>query len=148
LPPWTSTCRQRGKRQARVGCGLPAWMSNSIMTVGPFRAVLAAAAAVLLAAAIAQAESPDDQFLGLLSRDGLSVGPPDQMIAIAHERCDDDGLSRSSWYIPPFGRSASPFMVAMTKIERELQSQGLTVAQAGQFLRDAITVYCPDKKDW
>jgi hypothetical protein len=117
------------------------------MTVGPFRAVFPAAAAVLVTAAIAHAGSPDDQFLGLLSKDGLNVGPPDQMIAIAHERCDDDGLSRSGLYIPPFGRAASPFMVAMTNINNELQSEGLTVAQVGQFMRDAITVYCPDIPD-
>jgi hypothetical protein len=129
-------------------CDLSPWVSNSTMAVDPFRAVFAGAAAVLVATAIAHADSPDDQFLGLLSRDGLNVGPPDQMIAIAHERCDDDGLSRSGLYIPPFGRAASPFMVAMTKINSELQSQGLTVAQVGQFMRDAITVYCPDKRDW
>ncbi|MCV7399784.1 DUF732 domain-containing protein [Mycobacterium fragae] len=128
-------------------CDLPAWMSDSTMASGPFRAVLPAAAAVLVAAAIARAESPDDQFLGLLSKHGLNVGPPDQMIAIAHERCDDDRLSRSSWYIPPFGRSPSPFMVAMTRITNELKSQGLTVPQVGQFMRDAITVYCPGAKD-
>jgi hypothetical protein len=117
------------------------------MTVNRFRSVCAAAAAVLVTAAIAHADSPDDQFLGLLSKDGLNVGPPDQMIAIAHERCDDDVLSRSGPYIPPFGRGPSPFMVAVTRTYSELESQGLTVAQVGQFMRDAITVYCPDKKD-
>jgi hypothetical protein len=134
-----------------MNCELSAWMPNSTMTVNRFRSVCAAAAAVLVTAAIAHADSPDDQFLGLLSKDGLNVGPPDQMIAIAHERCDDDRLSRSSWYIPPFGRAASPFMVAMTNINNELKSQGLTVAQVGQFMRDAISVYCPDipdKRPW
>lgn len=119
------------------------------MTVDPFRPVFVAAAAVLVAAAIAHADSPDDQFLGLLSKDGLNVGPPDQMIAIAHERCDDDGLSCCGVFLPRFGWQPSPFMVAITKIYTELQSQGLTTAQVGQqFVRDAITVYCPDKKDW
>jgi len=118
------------------------------MAVDPFRPVFAAAAAVLVAAAIAHADSPDDQFLGLLSTDGLNVGPPDQMIAIAHERCDDDGLSRSGVFLFRFGEQPSPFMVAITKIYTELESQGLTAAQVGRFMRDAITVYCPDKKDW
>jgi hypothetical protein len=118
------------------------------MTVDPFRPVFAAAAAVLVAGAVAHASGPDDQFLGLLSKDGLNVGPPDQMIAIAHERCDDDGLSRSGLFLPHFGMvQPSPFMTAMTKINAELQSQGLTATQVGQFMRDAITVYCPDKKD-
>lgn len=118
------------------------------MAVDPFRPVFAAAAAVLVTAAIAHADSPDDQFLGLLSKDGLNVGEPDQMIAIAHERCDDDGLSRAGLSLPHFGAGPSPYMQAMTKISAELQSQGLAGAQVGQFMRDAITVYCPDKKDW
>jgi hypothetical protein len=102
-----------------------------------------AAAAVLVTAAIAHADTPDAQFLGLLSQHGLNVGPPDQMIAIAHERCNDNGLSRASSGTPPV-EAPSPFMVAMRKINAELQSQGLTAAQVGQFMRDAITVYCPD----
>jgi hypothetical protein len=52
------------------------------MTVNPFRPVCAAAAAVLVTAAIAHADGPDDQFLGLPSN-GLNVGPPAKMIAIA-----------------------------------------------------------------
>jgi hypothetical protein len=130
-----------------MSCDLPERVSNSTMTLDLVRSVLPAAAAVLVAAAVAHAGSPDDEFLGLLARDGLNVGPPDQMIAIAHERCDDDVLSRSGPYIPPFGRGPSPFMVAVTRTYSELESQGLTVAQVGQFMRDAITVYCPDKKD-
>ncbi len=115
------------------------------MAVDPFRPVFAAAAAVLVAAAIAHADSPDDQFLGLLSKDGLNVGPPDKMIAIAHERCDDDSLSHYSFFNPRFGGHPSPFSVAMSNLYAELQSQGLTTAQVGQFMQDAITVYCPDK---
>jgi hypothetical protein len=49
------------------------------MTVGPFRLVYVAAAAVLVATAIAHADSPDYQFLALLPKDGIA-GPPDQMI--------------------------------------------------------------------
>jgi len=36
----------------------------------------------------------------------------------------------------------------MSQLYAELQSQGLTTAQVDQFMRDAITVHCPDKKDW
>jgi hypothetical protein len=113
------------------------------MTVDPLRPVFAAAAAVLVAAAIAHADSPDDQFLGLLSRDGLNVGPPDKVIAIAHDRCNDDGLSRLGWFNPRFGGHQSPFDVAVGNLYAELQSQGLAREQADQFMRDAITVYCP-----
>lgn len=128
--------------------GCQRWVSHSTMTVNPFRPVFAAAAAVLVAAGIAHADNPDDQFLGLLSKDGLNVGPPAKMIAIAHGRCDDDGLSRLSSFNFRFGGHPSPFSVAMSQLYGELQSQGLTTAQADQFMRDAITVYCPDKKDW
>jgi hypothetical protein len=114
------------------------------MTVNPFRPVFAAAAAVLVAAAIAHADNPDDQFLGLLSKDGLNVGPPDKMIAIAHARCDDDGLPRLGSFNFRFGGHPSPFNAAMSQLYAALQSQGLTTAQADQFMRDAITVYCPN----
>ena len=115
------------------------------MTVRPFRPVFAAAAAVLAAAAIAHADAFDDQFLALLSRDEIA-GPPDQMIAIAHERCDDADLPRTGVFIPHFGAQPGPYLAAIRNIYTELESQGLTSGQAAQFIRDAITVYCPDQK--
>jgi Protein of unknown function (DUF732) len=114
------------------------------MVVGRFRAVAVAAAAALLAAGIAHADGTDDQFLGMVSNDGLTAGPPDQMIAIAHERCDANGLSRSGWYNFRFGGQPSQFNIAISKISLKLQSQGLTPDQAVQFMRDAVAVYCPD----
>jgi hypothetical protein len=113
------------------------------MTANPFRPVFAATTAVLVAGAVAHADTQDDQFLGLLSNDGMNVGPPDRMIAIAHERCDNDGLSRAEAWNFRFGGHPSPFRVAMSKIAAELQSQGLTTAQVRPFMQDAITVYCP-----
>ena len=114
------------------------------MAMGPFRPVAVAAAAVLLAAAIAHADTTDDQFLGLVSNDGLTAGPPDQMIAIAHQRCDANGLSQSGSYNFRFGGQPSQFNMAISKISLKLQSQGLTPDQAVQFMRDAVAVYCPD----
>ena len=38
--------------------------------------------------AVAHADAPDDQFLKLLAKDGINAGPPEQLIALAHERCD------------------------------------------------------------
>ena len=115
------------------------------MAVHPFRSVLAAAAAVMLAAGIAHADGPDDQFLALLSKDGLG-GPRDQMIAIAHERCDDANLSRTGPYFWRFGAQPSPYIGAIGNIYTELESTGMDSAQAAQFIRDAITVYCPDQR--
>jgi hypothetical protein len=113
------------------------------MTANPFRPVFTVAAAVLVGAGVAHADTPDAQFLGLLSNDGLNVGAPDQLIAIAHERCDNDGLSRAETWSFRFGGHPSAFRVAMSKIAAELQSQGLTTAQVRPFMQDAITVYCP-----
>jgi Protein of unknown function (DUF732) len=115
------------------------------MAVGRFRPVLAAAAALLLATAVAHADALDDQFLGLLSRDGI-VGAPDQMIAIAHERCDAAGLSRSNLFIPRFGPQPSPYQFEIKNIYDELEGTGLDFGQAAQFIRDAIAVYCPSQK--
>jgi hypothetical protein len=113
------------------------------MAVHPFRSV-AAAAAVLLAAGIAHADTADDQFLGLLANDGLNVGPPDQMIAMAHKRCDANGLARTNWFTLRFLGRPSPFVVAISNINNNLQSQGLTDDQVVQFMRDAVAVYCPN----
>ena len=118
------------------------------MAVGPFRPILAAVTAtatLLLAAGVAHADPFDDQFLALLSRDGI-VGPPDQMIAIAHERCNDADLPRTGLFIPRFGSQPGPYLAAIGQIYTELEAQGLTSAQAAQFIRDAIAVYCPDQK--
>ncbi|HWF68827.1 MAG TPA: DUF732 domain-containing protein [Mycobacterium sp.] len=117
------------------------------MTVNPFRPILAAVAAVLVAAGVAHADTPDAQFLGLLSNDGLNVGAPDRLIAIAHERCDDQGLSRDAQWNWIWGAHQSPYAQAMWQITHELQAQGLTDAQVPQFVRNAMTVYCPTPPD-
>ena len=122
-------------------------MPHSTITLDPFRPVLAAVAAVLLAAAVAHADTPDAQVLGLLSNDGLKIGSPDRLIAIAHERCDDDSLSRDTQRNWIFGAHPSPYAQAMWKINAELQSQGLAAGQVGPFERDAMTVYCPDTQN-
>jgi len=117
------------------------------MTVNPVRPIFAAVAAVLVAAGVAHADTLDAQFLGLLSNDGINVGAPDRLIAIAHERCDDQGLSRDTQRNWIFGAHASPYAQAMLQINNELQAQGLTEAQVPQFVRDAMTVYCPTPPD-
>ena len=126
-------------------CALSAVVPHSTMAVNPFRSVLAAAAAVMLAAGIAHADGQDDQFLAMLSKDGV-VGPPDQMIAIAHERCDAANLPRSGGYNFRFGALPSPYIGAIGNIYTELESTGMNSAYAAQFIRDAITVYCPDQR--
>jgi Protein of unknown function (DUF732) len=126
-------------------CALSASVPHSSMAVNPFRSVLAAAAAVMLAAGIAHADGQDDQFLAMLSKDGV-VGPPDQLIAIAHERCDAANLPRSGGYNFRFGGQPSPYIGAIGNIYTELESTGMNSAYAAQFIRDAITVYCPDQK--
>ena len=126
-------------------CALSTVVPHSTMVVNPFGSVLAAAAAVMLAAGIAHAGGPDDQFLAMLSKDGIG-GPPDQLIAIAHERCDDANLPRSGGFNWRFGGQPSPYIGAIGNIYTELEATGMNSAQAAQFIRDAITVYCPDQK--
>ncbi len=104
---------------------------------------LVAATAVLMMGAVAHADASDDQFLALLSRDGIAAGPPDQLIALAHERCDDDNLSRSGIFTLHFGAMPSPFSSAMLQLASKLENQGLTGPQVRPFLLDAISVYCP-----
>ena len=107
--------------------------------------VLAAVSTLLAVAAIAHADGPDDQFLAMLANDNIN-GAPDRMIAIAHERCDAANLPRSARPIPPYGALPSPYLAAIGNIYTELDALGLTSGQAAQFIRDAITVYCPDQK--
>ncbi len=102
-----------------------------------------AATAVLMTGAVAHADASDDRFLTLLSRDGITAGPPDQLIALAHERCDDDNLSRSGIFTLHFGAMPSPFSSAMLQLASKLENQGLTGPQVRPFLLDAISVYCP-----
>lgn len=104
---------------------------------------LATAAAVLMTGAVAHADAPDDEFLKLLSRDGITAGPPEQLIALAHERCDDDNLSRSGIFTLHFGAMPSPFSSAMLQLASKLENQGLAGSQVRPFLLDAISVYCP-----
>ncbi|MGA9489874.1 MAG: DUF732 domain-containing protein [Mycobacterium sp.] len=113
------------------------------MTVGPFLPALAATAA-LMTAAVAHADPQDDQFLGLLARDGINAGPPDQLIALAHERCNDDSLPRSAIFTLHFGAQPSPFSSAMLQLAAKLEGQGVPGPQVRPFLLDAISVYCPD----
>jgi len=112
------------------------------MAVNPLRPVLTVAAVLVMTTATAHADGPDDQFLGLLSKDGIS-GAPDQLIAIAHERCDAEGLSRSGGYNFRFGAQPSPFNLAMTKVYGDLGAQGVPPGLMALFLHDAIKAYCP-----
>jgi len=116
------------------------------MTVNLARPVLAAAAAALLAAATAHADSLDDQFLAKLAHDGLNIGPSDQLISVAHERCDDSDLPRTGLFIPRFGAQPGPYLSAIKNVYDELEAQGMTSGQVVQFMQDAMTVYCPDKR--
>jgi hypothetical protein len=113
------------------------------MTVVPFLPAFAVAA-VLVTGAIAHADPQDDQFLALLSRDKIAGGPPEQLIALAHRRCENDSLSRSGIFTFHFGAQPSPFSSAQLQLAADLESQGVPGSQVRPFLLDAISVYCPD----
>jgi hypothetical protein len=113
------------------------------MVVNSFARLAGVVAAVLVTAAVAHADPQDDQFLGLLSKDGITAGPPDQLIALAHERCQDDNLSRDQTPTFRFGPLPSAFSTALRQLAAKLVGQGLTDTQVRPFLLDAISVYCP-----
>jgi hypothetical protein len=113
------------------------------MVVNSIARLAAVVAAVLVTAAVAHADPQDDQFLGLLAKDGITAGPPDQLIALAHERCQDDSLSRDQVPTFRFGPLPSPFATALRQLAAKLVGQGVPDAQVRPFLLDAISVYCP-----
>ena len=114
------------------------------MVVGFSGRLLAAIGAALLTTPTAQADGPDDQFLGLLSRDGVTVNNSQQLIGIAHQRCSDNILGHDRGVMPRFGIVQSPFATAMNGLESRLVGLGLTPPQVDHFMQDAVTVYCPD----
>lgn len=114
------------------------------MVVGFSGRLLTAVAAVLLATPVARANGPDDQFLGLLSRDGVTVNNPQQLVGIAHQRCSDNVLGHDRGVMPQLGIVQSPFTTAMNALESGLAGLGLSPPQVDHFMQDAVTVYCPD----
>jgi hypothetical protein len=114
------------------------------MTVGLRHPILVAVAAVLLSASTAHADSQDDQFLGLLARDGVNFDTPERMINTAHERCNANQLGNDSGGFSPWsGRVRSPYTTAISALTMKLASKGLGGNQVDHFLRDAVSVYCP-----
>lgn len=122
-------------------------VSDSAMAVGVFRPILLAAAAALLATPIGHADTADDQFITRLSDDGLNLGPRDQMVALAHKRCEANGLSRAGWFTLRYLGQPSPFVVSISGINEALRAQGFTDDQVVQFMRDAVALYCPPPHD-
>jgi hypothetical protein len=108
------------------------------------RPLFVAVAALFLSASVAHSDSLDDQFLGLLSTDGVNFGTPERMIGLAHERCNDNQLGHDQGGFSPWaGLVRSPFTTAMSALSTKLAREGLTAIQMDHFLRDAIQVYCP-----
>ncbi len=103
-----------------------------------------AVAALFLSATVAHADGLDDQFLGLLSADGVNFATPERMISLAHERCNDNQLGHGQGGFSPWsGLVRSPYTTAMSALSVKLAREGLTAVQMDHFLRDAIRVYCP-----
>ena len=103
------------------------------------RLILIITAAIMLApAGIARADNADNQFLGMLSNQGIQ-GAPDQLIRIAHELCGAADL-------PQIGLGVPPYATAMWKIRDEMLGMGNSYDQLLHFSRAANSVYCPDKQ--
>lgn len=111
-------------------------------------ATLTAVALMLTSAPIAHADDIDHQFLASLSQDGVNMAP-DRAISYAHQICEAENLSPfSPPVIPPLtNETLPPRTLELRRIENDLLSQGLTTPQTVTFRRDAISAYCPDKRD-
>jgi hypothetical protein len=86
------------------------------------------AALLLLPAAHANADSPDNQYLHAVSALGITTAQPDQLIAGAHTLCDGLG---TGWNLFP--------------AEGQLLSAGVPYGQLTQVFTAAGRAYCPDK---
>ncbi|HEU0190131.1 MAG TPA: DUF732 domain-containing protein [Mycobacterium sp.] len=112
------------------------WRRTLTTTVG----CLLSGLSLIGPAGLAYADDPDQRFLAALSADGIS-GDPGRLIATGREVCDWQNLphDENSW---------SPYAEKRAAITRDLIAQGLSMPQSKQFTRDAIEVYCPERKTW
>jgi hypothetical protein len=85
--------------------------------------------AALNAAAVANAESPDDHFLGMLQQQGIGFGSPEGAIGVAHHACDAlaGGMTPSD--------ISSHIAGANSRIDRQT---------AVVIVVDAAMSYCPE----
>ncbi len=77
--------------------------------------------------AFAHANSPDDQFLAAVSKQGIG-GQPDQLIAYAHTMCDVMGTP-----------------AALGPMTNLMATQGLSPQQVAYVAADGVRAYCPEK---
>ncbi len=92
-------------------------------------------------APVAHGDRADDQFLGMLSSQGIT-GDPSALIGAAHETCDARAAQAQmpAFYI---GLAPPAYSLMFMKIGAKLSGQGLTMGQASTLEGDAIKVYCP-----
>ncbi len=83
-------------------------------------------AAALATTALAHADSQDDEFLALISAQGIP-GAPEELIATGEAACQSYGSD------------------ALLAQEYRLRDWGLPQDQAYQVISDGIKVYCPEK---
>ncbi|WP_343573427.1 DUF732 domain-containing protein [Mycobacterium sp.] len=103
------------------------------------RPLLSVAAVVLSAtlvfAAAAHASTDDDNYLGALSRHGIT-GDPAALITAGHDVC---WALDQNWVV--VGE-------ALWKPQSEYAAQGVTGTQYAQARHDAVNAYCPDHATW
>jgi Protein of unknown function (DUF732) len=83
-------------------------------------------AAVLASTAVAHADDQDDQFLAMVSAQGIP-GAPEELMASGRAACDNYGN------------------YTLLVQEYRLQERGLSLDQAYKVVSDGIKAYCPDK---
>ena len=101
--------------------------------------VACAAIGLASAAGVARADSPDEQFVALLSADGID-GDHEQLILVGREVCPWQNKKNGR----RLGVGTNPYHAMGVKITKSLQAQGLSPDQMNHFVRDAVQAYCPE----
>jgi hypothetical protein len=83
--------------------------------------------AVLLSAAPASADPPDDAFVAALAKDGIVIGDRDTAIATAHTVCAG------------FDKNEKSSVLAM----RLMKHTDLSLKQSSYFVGVSMSAYCP-----
>lgn len=98
-------------------------------------AVIVLACVGAVAAPIASADTPDEQFGAAVTALGIPTTPDTDVPALGHQICDllTTNLAGAVNPVP-----------AVRGVVTTLQSKGLTRAKAGGLLKAAVLSYCPE----
>ena len=97
--------------------------------------ILSGIAAAGIAAAPAQAQTPDEWFTETVTKMGIPFAPNTDLPAVGHQVCDMLTTSLASNSVNP--------VPAVRGVIMTLTSKGMERAQAGGLLTASVEAYCP-----